>query len=157
MKYDVGWPTHNTQSSHPVLHSWKCDPSNPNNSPPNSFHSAQEMTFPTHTPAAEVCLCVCFLTHGHLSLSDVCVCVCVSAKWVFTVCDRRGEGHGEVLSGNTVSDVSYYTQGKKRGADEVETFFSPAAFKLEFMEAAVVENEDLLCGLRSPDSTIVRR
>lgn len=54
--------------------------------------------------------------------------------------------------------------GKKRGGEEEEEeeeetcgFFSPKAFNWEFMEAAAVENEDLLCGLRSPDSSTVRR
>lgn len=81
-----------------------------------------------------------------------------------SVCDMRGEGQREVLSRNRASDVSYYTPrlGKKREEEaekEEETwgFFSLEAFNWEFMEAAAVENEDLLCGLRSPDSSTAWR
>lgn len=47
---------------------------------------------------------------------------------------------------------------KKREEEEEEEeetwgFFSSEAVNWEFMEAAAVENEDLLCGLRSPDSS----
>lgn len=78
--------------------------------------------------------------------------LCVTGGW--------GEGPREVLSRNRASNVSYYTPrlGEKKRVEveeEEETwgFFSSEAFNLEFMEAAAVENEDLFCGLRSPDSS----
>lgn len=116
-------------------------------------------------------MCVCVLAHAHLSVSVCLACMCIqyvcvcargSPKCVFTASDRRGEGLREVLSRNRASNVSYYTPQKreregekkrKRGRRrETLGFFSSEAFNWEFMEAAAVENEDLLCGLRSPDS-----
>ena len=46
-------------------------------------------------------------------------------------------------------------QEEEEEEEEEETwdFFSSEAFNWECMEAAAVENEDLLCGLRSPHSS----
>lgn len=115
--------------------------------------------------------CVCLVARAHLSVSvcAVCMCICLcvgtwACQMCFSLCDRRGEGQREVLSRNRVSNVSYYTPrlGEKREEEEEEEeetwgFFSSEAFNWEFMEAAAVENEDLLCGLRSPDSSAAWR
>lgn len=88
------------------------------------------------------------------------MCARECAKCVFTVCDRRGEGQGEVLSVQCFILHSFTRGGKKREEEEEEETwgsFSSEAFNWEFMEAAAVENEDLLCGLRSPDSSTVWR
>ncbi len=59
--------------------------------------------------------------------------------------------------------ITLLGRGKKKREEEEEEeeetwgFFASEAFNWEFMEAAVVENEDLLCGLRSTDSSIAWR
>lgn len=132
---------------------------------PTSLHPPQEITFPTHSPKAGVCACACKLPR---TCSPVCFCllsmnVCV-CTWDCQMCfncvwRRRGRGRGRFWA-HTERPMFRITllgwgkkEKKKKSGRESWSVFSSAAFDLEFMEAAAVENEDLLCGLCFPDSS----
>lgn len=115
-----------------VLHSWKCDLLGVylHNTPLPPLHPAQEVTFPSHLQAAEVCACVfvllCVCPHTCSPVCNVCMCIrlCVG-MWACQMCFHcewqlggRDRGSFWVETGRPMFHITLLNWVKKREAEE---------------------------------------